>query len=83
MGENPLEMSPHYVVQINCQQMSHAPTYIEIFVNFGLWGTWKIWYLISSAVLPKEDEIIGGSRKLHNEELHKLYSSLNTIKWDG
>jgi hypothetical protein len=23
---------------------------------------------------PKRDEIVGGSRKLHNEELHNLYS---------
>jgi hypothetical protein len=30
---------------------------------------------------PKVDEIIGGGlRKLHNEELHKLYSSPNVIK---
>jgi hypothetical protein len=24
---------------------------------------------------PKRDEVTGGSRKLHNEELHGLYSS--------
>jgi hypothetical protein len=24
---------------------------------------------------PKRDEVTGGWRKLHNEELHKLYSS--------
>jgi hypothetical protein len=28
---------------------------------------------------PKWDEIIGGWRKLHNEELHYLYSSPNII----
>jgi hypothetical protein len=28
---------------------------------------------------PKRDEIIGGWRKLHNEELHNLYSSPNII----
>jgi hypothetical protein len=28
----------------------------------------------------KRDEIIGGWRKLHNEDLHKLYSSPNTIR---
>jgi hypothetical protein len=28
---------------------------------------------------PKRDEIIGDPRKLHNEELHNLYSSLNVI----
>jgi hypothetical protein len=26
---------------------------------------------------PKRDEVTGEWRKLHNEELHKLYSSLN------
>jgi hypothetical protein len=29
---------------------------------------------------PKREEIIGGWRKLHNEEHHKLYSSANIIK---
>jgi hypothetical protein len=29
---------------------------------------------------PKRDEMIGGWRKLHNEELHNLYSSPNIIK---
>jgi hypothetical protein len=28
----------------------------------------------------KRDEVIGGWRKLHNEELHELYSSPNIIK---
>jgi hypothetical protein len=28
---------------------------------------------------PRRDEIIGGRRKLHNEELHNLYSSPNII----
>jgi hypothetical protein len=28
---------------------------------------------------PKRDEVTGGWRKLHNEELHNLYSSLNTM----
>jgi hypothetical protein len=28
----------------------------------------------------KWDEIIGGWRKLHNEELHKFYSSINIIR---
>jgi hypothetical protein len=40
---------------------------------------------------PKGDEVIGGCRKLHNEELHNLYSSPSTIrmiksrrmKWEG
>jgi hypothetical protein len=29
---------------------------------------------------PKRDEVTGGWRKLHNEELHNLYSSPNTSK---
>jgi hypothetical protein len=40
---------------------------------------------------PKRDEVTGGWRKLHNEELHKLYFSPNVIrmiksrrmKWSG
>jgi hypothetical protein len=39
----------------------------------------------------KRDEVVGGSRKLRNEELHDLYSSPNIIKiiksrrmrWEG
>jgi hypothetical protein len=29
---------------------------------------------------PKRDEVTGGFRKLHNEELHSLYSSLSIIR---
>jgi hypothetical protein len=29
---------------------------------------------------PKRDELTGDWRKLHNEELHKLYSSPNIIR---
>jgi hypothetical protein len=29
---------------------------------------------------PKRDEVIGDRRKLHNEELHSLYSSPSTIR---
>jgi hypothetical protein len=29
---------------------------------------------------PKRDEVIGGCRELHIEELHKLYSSPNIIR---
>jgi hypothetical protein len=28
---------------------------------------------------PKRDEVTGGWRKIHNEELHNLYSSLSII----
>jgi hypothetical protein len=29
---------------------------------------------------PKRNEVTGGWRKLHNEELHNLYSSPNIIR---
>jgi hypothetical protein len=29
---------------------------------------------------PKRDEVMGDSRKLHDEELHNLYPSLNVIR---
>jgi hypothetical protein len=29
---------------------------------------------------PKKDKVTGGWRRLHNEELHNLYSSSNTIR---
>jgi hypothetical protein len=29
---------------------------------------------------PKRDDVTGNWRKLHNEELHKLYSSPNIIR---
>jgi hypothetical protein len=29
---------------------------------------------------PKRDDVTGDRRKLHNEELHKLYSSPNIIR---
>jgi hypothetical protein len=29
---------------------------------------------------PKRDEVMGGWRKLHNEELHDLYSSPSIIR---
>jgi hypothetical protein len=29
---------------------------------------------------PKKDKVIGGWRKLHNEELHNLYSSPSMIR---
>jgi hypothetical protein len=29
---------------------------------------------------PKRDEVTGGWRKLHNEELHKFYTSPNIIR---
>jgi hypothetical protein len=40
---------------------------------------------------PKKEEVVGGCRRLHNEELHNLYASQNIIrmiksrkwKWTG
>jgi hypothetical protein len=29
---------------------------------------------------PKREEVVGGWRRLHNEELHNLYASLNIIR---
>jgi hypothetical protein len=32
---------------------------------------------------PKRDEVTGGWRKLHNEQLHNLYSSPSKMRWAG
>jgi hypothetical protein len=48
----------------------------------------KKWYSIYSSVVmglrrisgPKRDEMTGDWRNLHNEELHKMYSSPNIFK---
>jgi hypothetical protein len=29
---------------------------------------------------PKREEVVGGSRRLHSEELHNLYTSPNIIR---
>jgi hypothetical protein len=29
---------------------------------------------------PKEEEVVGGWRRLHNEELHNVYTSPNIIR---
>jgi hypothetical protein len=36
--------------------------------------------LLRGILGPKRDEVIGGCRKLHNEELHNLYFSPNIIR---
>jgi hypothetical protein len=30
--------------------------------------------------VPKRGEVVGGWRKLHDEELHNFYSSLNIVR---
>jgi hypothetical protein len=39
--------------------------------------------LLGSIFGPKRDGVTGGWRKLHNEELHNLYSSPNIIRIIG
>jgi hypothetical protein len=36
--------------------------------------------VLKSIFEPKRDEVTGGWRKLHSEDLHNLYSSPNVIK---
>jgi hypothetical protein len=36
--------------------------------------------MIRKMFRPKKDEVTGGRRKLHNEELHYLYSSPSIIR---
>jgi hypothetical protein len=36
--------------------------------------------VLRSVFKPKRDEVTGECRKLHNEELHDLYSSPNTVR---
>jgi hypothetical protein len=45
--------------------------------------------VIAFLFAPKEDKVTGGSRKLHNDELHNLYSSPSikiksrVMRWAG
>jgi hypothetical protein len=55
------------------------------------WGTWCVILreehtlrvlqdmLLRIIIGPKRDEVAGGCRKLHNEELHNLYTSPSII----
>jgi hypothetical protein len=43
---------------------------LRVFENRLLWGILGL----------KKDEVMGGWRKLHNEELHNLYSSPSIIR---
>jgi hypothetical protein len=44
--------------------------------NFAYGSVWVLRRIYG----PKRDEVTGDWRKLHNEELHNLYSSPNTIR---
>jgi hypothetical protein len=51
----------------------------------GGWSLLVSLFLLASRVLrrifgPKRDEVTGGWRKLHNEELHSLYSTASVIR---
>jgi hypothetical protein len=68
--------------------------YITIILPVVLYGcdTWSLtlpeehrWRVFENRVLrrifgPKREEVAGGWRRLHNEELHDLYSSSNIIR---
>jgi hypothetical protein len=44
-------------------------------------GTWNIESRGLGRIFgPRADEVISGSTKLHNEELHNVYSSESTIR---
>jgi hypothetical protein len=37
--------------------------------------------VLEENIWTQRDELVGGWRKLHNEELYNLYSSPNVIRW--
>jgi hypothetical protein len=61
------------VVLYGCETLSlilREENRLKVFENRGLRITFG----------PKRDEVIGGWRKLHNEELHNLYCSPSIIR---
>jgi hypothetical protein len=102
-----LPFSPESILFSSAVQKRKIRTYKTIILPVVLYG-YKTWSLtlreehrlrvFENRVLrtifgPKRDEVIGGWRKLHNEELHNLYSSPSTsiirmiksrrIRWAG
>jgi hypothetical protein len=49
-------------------------------MNAGKLFTWAVFRFLRRIFRPKRDKIIGEWRKLHSEELHNFYSSLNVIR---
>jgi hypothetical protein len=51
-------------------------------LKYATFFSWpKVEYFLDRVVFgPKRDEMMGDWRKLHNEELHNLYSSPNIIR---
>jgi hypothetical protein len=81
-------------IHLNIHAIIHIRIYKTIILPVVLYGC-ETWYLtlreehilrvFENRVLrrifgPKRDEVIGGWRKLHNEELHNLYSSPSLIR---
>jgi hypothetical protein len=52
----------------------------HIFVSCSFFLYLKIFVTIFSDIGPKRDEVTGGWRKLHNEELRDFYSSPSIIR---
>jgi hypothetical protein len=58
------------------------PHFISYFYFFKIWKVVRVFEnrVLRSIFGPKRDEVIGGWRKLYNEELHNSYSSSNIIR---
>jgi hypothetical protein len=81
-GESLLPFTSEYFIVLssvwrpNCQD---APKFVSGFV--WMWGFGRTWTgmfqnrVLRTIFVPKREEVVEGWRKLHNEELHNLYSS--------
>jgi hypothetical protein len=56
--------------------MMNLLPYTIYFNNFLIYHSYELFTLFG----PERDEVTGGWRKLHNEELHGLYSSPRIIR---